>query len=383
MYKQLVAVGAIAACFYGLQCYRENVIEDATVAKEKILETEVSPFFVPEPVDFVIPPQDTLEKREVTEGYTTDTLIGIQQEAEKLRDETERLRKILFTANLELDTYERIIGEKENSLDEKKKAAENYMRLYYLARKETSMRLGYLAAGDYPDMLYRRSTVEEIMRRLGQSVERDQEDEAELERNKAEVSLRANLYEATLSELDAKTEELKAKEKEIADYMRTRKPDLLLEFQEASQRLGNYIARSKYSYEMARTGKFMILPVQGEVTSPWGTRTHPIQGDVRHHAGVDLGVDYGTPVRAAADGIVSIASWYGGYGKLVMIAHGSGITTLYGHNDKIIVGEGDIVKQGQVIALAGSTGNSTGPHCHFEVRKNGDDIDPYTYVVGQ
>ena len=127
----------------------------------------------------------------------------------------------------------------------------------------------------------------------------------------------------------------------------------------------------------------MIVPVSNyTVTSPWGDRVHPIYGNVRHHAGIDLGVDYGTPVRAAADGVVTLSAWYGGYGKAVMLDHGNSISTLYGHNSQILVKDGQFVKQGEIIALAGSTGNSTGPHCHFEVRNNGEDIDPITFVAG-
>ena len=124
----------------------------------------------------------------------------------------------------------------------------------------------------------------------------------------------------------------------------------------------------------------MIAPCQGTITSDWGDRVHPIYGTVKHHAGLDIGVDYGTPIVASSNGVVTLASWYGGYGKAVMIDHGGDIKTLYGHNSKILVKEGEIVKQGQVIALAGSTGNSTGPHCHFEVILNGQDVNPLSYI---
>lgn len=97
---------------------------------------------------------------------------------------------------------------------------------------------------------------------------------------------------------------------------------------------------------------------------------------------MDIGVDYDTPVQAAAAGIVIYADWMSGYGNLVIIDHGGGYTSRYGHNDSLCVVEGQAVGQGQIIALAGSTGNSTGPHCHFEIRINGEPVDPEKITEG-
>ena len=127
-------------------------------------------------------------------------------------------------------------------------------------------------------------------------------------------------------------------------------------------------------------GGKMIWPVQGEITSEFGWRTHPIFGSQRYHSGLDIGADYGEPIRAAASGVVIEAGWIGGYGNTVMIDHGGGIVSLYGHNESLNVSVGQSVKQGDVIAQCGSTGNSTGPHCHFEVRLNGEPVSPHDYL---
>ena len=123
-----------------------------------------------------------------------------------------------------------------------------------------------------------------------------------------------------------------------------------------------------------------IWPCHGEITSYYGWRTHPIFGTARFHSGLDIGGDYGLPIYAAASGTVIHAGWISGYGNTVIIDHGGGVTTLYGHNDSLNVGVGQTVSQGQVIAMCGSTGNSTGPHCHFEVRENGEPVSPYGYL---
>ena len=121
-------------------------------------------------------------------------------------------------------------------------------------------------------------------------------------------------------------------------------------------------------------------PVSGEITSPYGYRVHPIWGTTIYHSGIDIGVDEGTPVHAADSGVIVWSGWMGGYGYAVVIDHGNGLSTLYGHNSELAVDEGQSVSKGQVIAYAGSTGNSTGPHVHFEVRENGDPVDPMGYL---
>jgi murein DD-endopeptidase MepM/ murein hydrolase activator NlpD len=117
-----------------------------------------------------------------------------------------------------------------------------------------------------------------------------------------------------------------------------------------------------------------IWPVSGPVTSGYGYRWG------RLHEGIDIAVPSGTAVHASASGTVIVAGWVGGYGNLVVVDHGGGIATAYGHNTSVAVGVGQAVAQGQVIAYSGSTGHSTGPHVHFEVRINGGAVDPLGYL---
>lgn len=124
----------------------------------------------------------------------------------------------------------------------------------------------------------------------------------------------------------------------------------------------------------------MSWPADGPITSPFGWRIHPIFGTQRFHSGIDIGADYGEPVRAADGGVVLTADWMGGYGKVIIIDHGGGISTLYAHNSELVVGEGQRVYKGQVVARIGSTGYSTGPHLHFEVRQNGSPVSPMGYL---
>jgi murein DD-endopeptidase MepM/ murein hydrolase activator NlpD len=122
----------------------------------------------------------------------------------------------------------------------------------------------------------------------------------------------------------------------------------------------------------------LMAPVAGRITSGFGMRFHPILHYARMHAGIDFGAAWGSPIVAAADGQVVAAGWGGGYGREVQISHGGGIVTLYGHMSSIAAAPGEPVRQGQVIGYVGSSGLSTGPHLHFEVKVNGQPVDPMT-----
>jgi len=123
-----------------------------------------------------------------------------------------------------------------------------------------------------------------------------------------------------------------------------------------------------------------IWPTQGEVTSKFGWRSSPWGWGSEWHPGIDIANDTGTPIHATADGRVIHSGWYGGYGLMVQIDHGYGIETLYGHNSRIAVQVGQTVKKGDVIAYMGSTGISTGSHCHYEVRVNGSAVNPANFL---
>ncbi|MBR1540247.1 MAG: peptidoglycan DD-metalloendopeptidase family protein [Clostridia bacterium] len=128
-------------------------------------------------------------------------------------------------------------------------------------------------------------------------------------------------------------------------------------------------------------GKF-IWPTPGytTITSPFGMRTHPITGIYKLHTGTDIGAPYGANFLAANDGVVVKAEYNSAYGNMVILNHGGGIMTLYAHGSSIEVKEGDIVKQGQTVLKVGKTGYATGPHAHFEIRVNGEYLNPMDYI---
>jgi murein DD-endopeptidase MepM/ murein hydrolase activator NlpD len=124
-----------------------------------------------------------------------------------------------------------------------------------------------------------------------------------------------------------------------------------------------------------------LWPVEGRVLSNFGGRLDPFSGEGAFHSGVDIQAAVGTAVHVAADGVVLQAEFSGGYGKLVVIDHGNGIRTMYGHLSRFNVVPGQEVRKGSVIGFTGITGASTGPHLHFEVRMGGSSVNPYPYLA--
>ncbi|MCW5941417.1 MAG: peptidoglycan DD-metalloendopeptidase family protein [Fimbriimonadaceae bacterium] len=145
--------------------------------------------------------------------------------------------------------------------------------------------------------------------------------------------------------------------------------------------IARYYASAKGSVPRAFSGR-LGKPVSGRMTSGFGNRFHPILKRNRMHTGVDFGAGTGTPIMAAGDGTVIFAAYGRGYGNYIVIDHGGRISTLYGHCSRLLVGSGQEVRRGQRIGLVGSTGLSTGPHLHFEVRVNGSPVNPLSYLGG-
>ena len=190
---------------------------------------------------------------------------------------------------------------------------------------------------------------------------------------------------ASAADRKKEAEKKQAAKQAIIDKMETDRATqerIINENLAASKEVEQMIRNSRYqpASPALSGGGALNWPLGGPITSPFGWRVHPITGASRFHSGIDIGGDYGDTIHAAGAGIVSYAGWISGYGYAVIIDHGGGISTLYGHNQALLVSEGQSVSQGQAIAECGSTGNSTGPHCHFEVRVDGEPVDPMGYL---
>lgn len=194
------------------------------------------------------------------------------------------------------------------------------------------------------------------------------------ENYKNQVALRQRDLQAAVASRQGLMRDLERQQKLYAQQ----EDELLKQSNQLQSVIRDLQAKSTLKYSGGKLA--WPVPSSSTITSPFGTRYHPILKEYKTHTGIDIAADYGAAIVAAADGKVIFSGYYGGYGYAVIIDHGDGISTLYGHNSELLVKTGDTVKRGQQIAKAGSTGLSTGPHCHFEVRKNGVPVDPMDWL---
>ena len=224
---------------------------------------------------------------------------------------------------------------------------------------------------DYNKMVQARSKATEI-RNMKMNIEARKRS---LERSIASI----NTQQAYIQQAIKKNENMIDKLR--TDRVAYQKAERELAKQSAS--IGSYINKTTKDTNVQVASGF-IKPIQGRITSPFGWRTHPIFNSRSFHSGIDIGGPNLGAIRASNSGKVIYSGWYGGYGKVVIIEHGivngKPITTLYAHMNSIAVSNGTKVTKGQVIGYEGTTGYSTGPHCHFEVRVNGQPNNPINYI---
>lgn len=212
---------------------------------------------------------------------------------------------------------------------------------------------------------------------------------------KAQVESQKKLIESSIREINSQRASIQHSiaanksmierlKKDKAYYERTEKElaKQSANIQSMISKLAKNNAGSSSQVKITSTG--FIRPISGPITSPFGYRIHPIFKSRIYHSGIDIGGPNGGAIKASNDGKVIYSGWYGGYGKVVILDHGivnrQPITTLYAHMSSIGVSNGQMVKKGQTLGREGSTGYSTGPHCHFEVRVNGKPVNPLNYV---
>ena len=270
-------------------------------------------------------------------------------------------------------------------------------RLRFLQRQQSSQGWAVLLQSqnlnEFLDRRYRLKRIYQADRRALDQLKEDSrqlvEQKKQVERQKNEIALIAQQLLAQKFELQAQTQSeqvlvqrlrqdkdaLEAAEAQLAQDSENL---IQLILQKVAEQRAQEAAAGRNTIVIRGTG-VMSIPCDAPITSSFGWRMHPILGYERFHSGIDFGADYGVPIRAANTGIVIFAGWYGGYGNTVIVDHGNDITTLYAHSSELYVAEGQVVQRGQAIAAIGSTGLSTGPHLHFEIRQNGEPVDPMNY----
>jgi murein DD-endopeptidase MepM/ murein hydrolase activator NlpD len=343
--------------------------------------------------------QDLQEKAAQQQAVTDEAQARVDNLSEKLRvlqeevdiatAEYKDVKGRLDKVQADIIDNTELLEKTEKELNAKNKILAKRVKDIYINGQISYVDVLF-GAKDFSDFLTRMDILKRIIKHdydLIMKVKADRDivvnTRAKLEQDKADVELL--VADAAIKQqnmLDKKQAQQVLLNK--AEYDREVSQQAYEEIMAASEEITRMIQRSQMiSSGFAGGGSgsgAMIWPLSGPITSEFGWRTHPIFGTQRYHSGLDIGGDYGLPIAAAASGVVIHAGWISGYGNTVIIDHGGGITTLYGHNESLLVGVGESVAQGQTIAMCGSTGNSTGPHCHFEVRENGEPVSPYSYL---
>ena len=333
--------------------------------------------------------QDRKEKARQKAEAATVGLEEIQTSLNELQYQARELQAKSDALQSKINDNQAKLAKKKAEVEQRKKIYSKRLRQIYINGQINYLDV-LLGAKDFGDFSSRMYLLQKIISSDIAMLEQLQKDEAEIKSSQEQLDSQMKEIKTTQVALEAKRARAK-RLKEQRSYMLYKAQE---EEQQSQSEYDRLLAISENITAMLRnmesggggassggggTGRFM-WPCRGTITSYFGWRTHPVFGTTKYHSGMDIGVDYGTPIYAADSGTVIYSGWLGGYGYAVMIDHGSGLVTLYGHNQALNVYEGQYVSKGTCIAYAGSTGYSTGPHCHFEVRLHGEVTEPLNYL---
>ncbi|WNR44719.1 murein hydrolase activator EnvC family protein [Paenibacillus roseipurpureus] len=341
--------------------------------------------------------QNQITKVQSEKDQTTkdmNTLLNQVNEASKklteLNEQIDQVSDMLEANGKQLDEAEARVVSRDNMLKSR-------VRLMYMNGFVSYMDV-VLSATSFSDFLNRIEALKSIVNQDKEILESNMKDKEMVAQKKAETEKQLEKVKALYADADALREDLQVKEKakEVKIASLAKQERELEEISEESDKQITQLAKqeadlqakkraaenakSPFTYAGGKLG--YPLASQAPITSDFVSRINPVTGKQENHKGIDLGTAKGTPILAAENGSVIYASWMNGYGNCVIIDHGGGLWTLYGHimNDGIYVKVGDVVKRGQKIAGVGSTGQSTGNHLHFEVRKNEVPTDPKPFL---
>ncbi len=338
--------------------------------------------------------QAAIAARNKAQGEMTGIMAQVtklDEEAEVINAEMAAIDAIIAETDARIAAKEAEIAEFERQIEEKDEVFKARLR----AMDETNA-TGYidllLDSSSLSDFINRIETLREITAYDRGIINEMIDLKKNVEKSRDELMKTREEQEAARALVQTKQDELNKKIAEKTSYMKSLEKDIAKykQMEDAAEAQMESLKRSVSgstgsvgaSGRIEYSGGIMCWPAPSYtyMSSPYGYRIHPIYGTKKFHSGVDLAAPGGSPILAAADGVVTFAGWNGGYGNCLMIDHGSGITTLYGHSSKLLVSKGQRVTRGQQVALVGTTGASTGNHLHFEVLNNGATTDPMAYL---
>lgn len=323
------------------------------------------------------------------ESQTKDVTKQIADLDNKMNQATvdlEKVEKELEDIEIQIDVTTNELEEAELNLEEKQDTFNKRIRVMYMNGNVGFLEI-LLSSEDIKDFLSRQDIVESIAEHDKELIKFMKEQRDIIDAKKIELEAQRASVEVTKSKIESRKKDLELATREKEDLMSRLEVDKkalekeIDKFNDEAKEIEAKIVKLQRD-SGPYSGGAMGWPAPGynRITSQYGYRIHPILKVKKLHTGIDIGVPTGGNIVAAAEGTVIYSGSLGGYGNTIMLDHGGGIVTLYAHNSRLMVKEGAVVKRGDIVSKAGSTGMSTGPHLHFEVRKNGVYQDPLTWL---
>lgn len=307
-----------------------------------------------------------------------DSIRSLDQKITNLNNEINQKEIAIKNAEDELITLEEELAYKRDILAKR-------LRVMYKAGE-----VGYvevlLGSKDFKDLLNRVEVVKKIVKHDKDLIQLIEDNVVKIDNVKAQLTEDKNIMLSKVTELDINKEHLRESERELTYEKNNLKQNekalkaMEDQLEEDANKVTEIIKNLKTRAQYVGGRMTWPAPTSYTITSPFGFRIHPIHYTKKLHTGVDIAAAWGEPIVAAQTGTTIYAGWLGGYGKAVMIDHGGGYVTLYGHLSSWSVGVGQKVNKGNTIGKCGTTGVSTGPHLHFEVREDGEYVDPMQYL---
>lgn len=330
--------------------------------------------------------QTKINDIKVQSKTVAEEIDSLDRQMDKASIEIDEAKEEIAKLQVDIESTLKELEVAEEKLKEKDDLFKQRIRVMYMNGNTGYLEI-LLSSKDVKDFLSRKDMVQSIAEHDKKLLEYIKNQRDEIEQKKTTLEAQRASVEASKAKLESRRKQLEEVSREKSSLMTRLKADTEA-LEREYDKLNNYAKEIESKIlQMQSTGTTYSggvmqwpLPSSSRITSRFGYRNHPVLKRKKLHTGLDIGARSGSTVVAASSGTVIHSGWLGSYGKTIMIDHGGGIVTLYAHNSSLVVSKGQSVSRGQTISKVGSTGMSTGPHLHFEVRKNGKYVDPLGWV---